>query len=128
MRAVFLAAALDDDWLLPNQRHGMALSQIDRLLLVTNCRDPAMKHYHFTNPNDRPQALGCHGVRFPTWLAAAPCQIEQIEACRSVGHHHALDNYLAASDLMREAWRVVSFQDVASAVGPCAYLESRSEK
>ena len=127
VRAVFLAAALDDNWLLPNQRHGMALGQIDWLLLITNRRDPAMKHYHFTDSFDRPQALGRHGVRYSAWLGGVPCRIEQIEACRSVGHHHALENYLTASDLMREAWRVVSFQDVASAARPCAYLESRSE-
>ena len=38
IRAVLVAAALDNDWLLPGRRHGQALGHFDRVLTYTEGR------------------------------------------------------------------------------------------
>ena len=45
LRASLIAAALDNDWLLPGRRHGQALTQVDRLFITRNAIDPVLHWY-----------------------------------------------------------------------------------
>lgn len=45
VRAVLMAAALDSHWLSPGQRHGLALTQVDQMLVTINRADPALRFY-----------------------------------------------------------------------------------
>src|SRR5690606_23789705 len=43
---LLIAAAVHQHWLNAGGRHGMALQNVDRLVLITNRCDPAMRFYH----------------------------------------------------------------------------------
>ncbi len=72
IRAVLLAGAIDDHWLLPGRRYGQALTQVERILVTVNGCDPALQRYrlvyglHCSN-----QAIGYVGLSSPSRLADA---------------------------------------------------------
>ena len=45
VRAVLMAAALDDHWLAPGHRHGLAMTQVEQMLITVNSADPALRFY-----------------------------------------------------------------------------------
>jgi hypothetical protein len=107
MPAVFLAAALDAHWLGEGQCHGLAMNQIDRLFLVNNPLDPAMRFYHLSATSGKPQALGLCG---PTYIdAERASRIHQWNASRYVGKTHDLRCYVASRQVMAIAWDYLTF-------------------
>lgn len=99
-RVLLIAAAVDSDWLLPGRPHGMALHLVERMVLINNSCDPAMRFYHLSSRWRDPNALGQYGLRNPAWLGPASERIYEIDACCEVGRHHALEYYLGATRLM----------------------------
>jgi hypothetical protein len=92
VKAVLIAAALHSNWLGDGQYHGLAMSQVDRMLLVNSCQDVAMRYYRFSTKRGRPQALGLRG---PTYLSSAErSKMEQRDVSRSTGSRHDLFLYL----------------------------------
>lgn len=104
IRVGLIAPAYDADWLQPGHYHGRAVSQMERLLLVTNQRDPAMRLYHFSVERGRIHALGKEGIAEPYRMGAANRRISRIDVSDTVGRSHALGDYLAASGKMRTLW------------------------
>ena len=93
VRAAFVAAALDADWLRPGSYHGRALEQVDELLLVNNHLDPAMRFYHLAmDSGARP--LGYGG---PRGLGHFANRVRSVDVTGAVGRHHAIEEYLASS-------------------------------
>ena len=107
LRVGMIAAAYDADWLQPGHFHQRAMSQVERLILVTNHRDPAMRLYHFSVERGRVHALGKTGPTNPGSLKSANRRIKKIDVSHSVGRSHALVDYLAASSQLRTMWRQV---------------------
>ena len=106
VNVVLLAAALNSDWLCPGHCHGQALSMVNRMVLVNNCADRAMKYYHFSTTCGRPQALGLCG---PTCIdPAGAAKIVEINVSRYVGSDHNLFCYLSAPGVTREIGELVS--------------------
>jgi hypothetical protein len=102
VNVVLLAAALHADWLAPGRYHGLAMSQVDQMLLLNNCSDPAMKYYRFVTKGCRPQALGCCGpMRIDTDGAA---KITQRNVRCYVGREHNLFCYLSAPGAIGQIW------------------------
>ena len=101
-RVVLMAAACDADWLLPDHRDGQALSLVDRMLVTTDARDPAMKWYSRLYGRGGPEALGYAG---PCCLPQpGSCgKIELIDVSCSVGRRHDWDIYATAPELA-SAW------------------------
>jgi hypothetical protein len=92
VNTVLIAAALHANWLGDGQYHGLAMSQVDRMLLINSCQDVAMRYYRFSAKRGRPQALGLRG---PTYLSSAErSKIEQRDVSRSTGSRHDLFLYL----------------------------------
>lgn len=60
-KALLLAAATPSDWLLTGCPHGNALGQVDRLYLMVNSCDRALKRFHMVDRCTRPCALGYVG-------------------------------------------------------------------
>jgi hypothetical protein len=60
-RVVLMASAMDNDWLLPGHPHGLAVSKVDRLLLLNNSRDHALKRYWVVSGSHQVPALGFAG-------------------------------------------------------------------
>lgn len=87
IRAVLLAAAEDDGWLSPGAPNGRAIPTVDRMLLLNNSCDNALKHYPLLDRCTRASALGYVG------LPTADPKISQCDACSAVGEEHDWANY-----------------------------------
>jgi hypothetical protein len=107
-RVVLIAAALNSNWLGPNQYHGMAMSQIDQMLCINNCQDMAMRYYHLSTKCGRPQALGLCG---PTYLAAQDREkIRNRDVSRYDGRRHDLMRYIRAPGATEQMWDYTTFE------------------
>lgn len=94
IRAVLLAAAEDDGSLNPGAPNQMAIPTLDRLLLINNGCDSALKHYPLMDRCTRPSALGYVG------LATNDPKIEQCDACSIVGTEHVWSHYFCSECLV----------------------------
>jgi hypothetical protein len=122
MQVVAVAAALDNDWLLPGHRHGKALSQMAAVLLVNNGCDMLLKRYRrIYADHGHEQALGYAGFNTLLLPAADAAKITQIDACCQVGKHHTLDGYLASPYLMARMRPYLQF--TAAQTPPTAHPE-----
>ncbi len=97
IRAVLVAAALDADWLLPGRRNGLTLSQVDRMLVTRNARDPVLRWYRLTYGRGGPPAMGHVG---PAWCGPAG-NLEVLDVTCSVGRAHRWAWYMADCGLRR---------------------------
>lgn len=109
VRVLLIAAAVHHDWLLPGGRHGMAWQLVDRLVLITNRCDPAMRFYHLLERRGRPRALGEFGITRLWALGDASERLVQFDACRAVGKRHGEVYYLSAGPLLRVAGQQILF-------------------
>lgn len=101
VRAVFWAAAVHNDWLLEGQYHGNAMQAIDRLLILVNSCDSALKYYHLLE-RDRCPALGYAGLSggmSPDLLK----RVEQRKVENLIGQEHDSEPYLYAPYITQRA-------------------------
>ena len=108
--AVYIAAAFDADWLGRGHYHGRSMEQIDRLLVVTNRRDPAMRLYPLLYREYRAQAMGFEGPTSLTREASSRVHLRRVGA--NVGRTHDIHDYLSKGGFMSSAWRRLTFADV----------------
>ncbi len=105
VRAILVAAALDNDWLLPGHNHGQALSQLDRVLLTTNWSDTVLKWYPLVYRRRGTMALGRTGSACPSRLGPNGEKIETVNVDCSVGRNHSFCHYMHAPRVSsRLAW------------------------
>jgi len=90
MRAVLVAGAEDAHWLLPGQRAGLALSQVDRMLITVNRCDPVLRWYPLLYRRGGPPALGHTG---PAGCLPAK-KVELLDVSCSVGRFHEWERYV----------------------------------
>ncbi len=110
MNVVLLPGGLHAHWLGEGQYHGLAMTQVNQMFLVNNCRDPAMRFYHLAFPG-RPQALGLRG---PTRLSSAGrSKITMRDVSRYVSQHD-LYHYLCVPGVPGHIW------DYATGVTPAS--------
>jgi hypothetical protein len=110
---VLMAAALNDDWLVPHHRHGQAHLQIDELLLLNNSSDPVLKRYRLLDGCRGAEALGYVG--FPCRCTAVwGDKITQIDAAGTVGRTHRECIYLCSAYLMTQARRCALWENESS--------------
>jgi hypothetical protein len=95
VNAVLMAAANHSYWLAEGQHHGRAMSQVDRMLLINNCQDRAMRYYDMLVPGrGGPQAMGLRG---PTRISSKDSgKIYNRDVSRYVGSSHELMDYICA--------------------------------
>ncbi len=105
IRVAMIAAAFDADWMLPGRYHGRAISQVEKLVLVTNHRDPMMRLFHFSVDRRKIHALGKEGGPHTQSLGKAARRIKPVDVTHEVGRSHKLVDYLAASGKMGVVWR-----------------------
>jgi hypothetical protein len=100
MNVFLISATMHAHWLGDGQYHGLAMTQVNRMFLVNNCRDPAMRYYHLAF-NGRPQAMGLRG---PTYISPAErSKIMSRDVSRYVSRH-LLDQYLCVPGLPGQMW------------------------
>jgi len=96
LRAVLVAAAMDNASLLPGRRNDQALLSADRVLITQNGRDRVLKWYPRMYGRGGPDALGYTGPACPARLGELQEKIEVLGLSCSVGKTHAWTHYLAS--------------------------------
>lgn len=99
VRAVLIAAGMDDTALLPWGPNGLALTQTQRVLITCNLADPALRWYRRLYGRGGPDALGFVGPACPSQLGPEQQKLEVINVSGQVGRNHAWDCYLWAPSL-----------------------------
>jgi hypothetical protein len=107
IRVALMAAAFDADWILPGEMHQRAIQQVDRMVVVTNRHDPAMRFFKLSTRNSRADALGLAGVPHKEKLGTAAKRIQYIDVSAEVGHSHVIYDYLADVPKMNRMWQQV---------------------
>ena len=105
VRVALMAAAFDADWMLPGEVHERAITQIERLVVVTNKQDPAMRFFKLSTKNSRVDALGLAGMPRSAKLGTAAKRIQYLDVTAEVGRSHVIDDYLADTPKMNRMWR-----------------------
>ena len=95
---VFVAPAVRCDALAPQGPYAETLACFDRLTLVINSRDDALKFFPWLDPDLRADALGFVGMP-RRW--AGDAEFTATDAARIVGKNHGLPLYLASPTLTR---------------------------
>jgi hypothetical protein len=109
---VLLAAAVHSDWLCPGRCHGLAMTQVNEMLLVNNPADRAMKYYRFVTKRGNPQALGYCG---PTCIDSANAsKIAKRNVAGYVGSDHDLFCYIRVPGVIAGIWELA---DTSSSSG-----------
>lgn len=106
LRSVLMAAAIDEDWLLPGRRYGRALAAVDRMVLFVNPHDRVLRWYRFLTPSSGP-ALGVHGVASPGELGPQRRKLEQINVNPVLGAQHGWSNYANSVQIIERLKREV---------------------
>ncbi|HWB13226.1 MAG TPA: hypothetical protein VG826_28630 [Pirellulales bacterium] len=97
---VLISAAVDNDWLLPGRKLDMALSQVDRLLLVNNTSDRVLKRYHWLyGRRSTATALGNTGLPAGVRLGPDGDKVVQYDAAPIVGRQHGCGAYIESPRL-----------------------------
>ncbi|HEX5445259.1 MAG TPA: hypothetical protein VFW87_15580 [Pirellulales bacterium] len=105
LRAVLLAAAVDDDWLLPGHRHGNALSAVERMVVTVNPQDRVLRWYRFLVPRSHATALGSHGVVNRAALGRQAQKLVQLNAHQAVGGQHGWTSYISSPEVVAQLRR-----------------------
>ena len=112
MRAVLMAAALDNSWLTPRQRHGLAMSQVERLLVMKNPRDRALRAYRLLYGLFRgPAALGYTGMSGLGNLGPHRNKVSQLNVSNWVGDAHDWTRYMNSPVLVRRMRPFALFEE-----------------
>lgn len=109
-RAVLIAAAECDGVLAVGSEHELALSQVDRMLVLVNGCDPALKWFRFVDKCARCDALGYRGVAGSVGGNAG--KVRQVEASSIVGAEHYWLPYVSSQTLIEEMIPYIWFDDV----------------
>lgn len=97
LHLVFVAAAVRQDALAPCGEYRSVVRCIDRLTLLNNSRDQALRFFEFIDPDLRTEALG-HEHMPARWL---PSDVEfiQVDAAPVVGKSHRFPPYMESPSL-----------------------------
>lgn len=96
-QAVFIAPALDVNWLGPGQHQSDAWLAMNRLMVMFNRCDPALKRFACSERCYKPTALGYVG---PWWGGNGVGEVESENATGIVGKSHSELLYLGSPYLM----------------------------
>jgi hypothetical protein len=107
MRVVLVAAALHSNWLGAGQYHGQAMTQVDKMLLINNHTDRALKLYHLSTPSGSPKALGSCG---PTCIGDERHKIRSIDVSRAEGPKHEEMGYLCVPGTACRLWNYAAWE------------------
>ncbi len=104
VRAVLMSAALDAHWLSPGQRYGLALTQVEHLLVTVNPADQALQWYPRMNHllHKGANALGFVGVPCDCSLSHQVGKIVQWNVSGIVGSTHSWQVYEGSPLIMRQ--------------------------
>lgn len=97
---VLVAAAVQADALAPRGPYRSATRCLDRLVLVNNTRDSALRFFEYVDPRLRAEALGHEGM--PAGWVPRGVEFRALDAAQVVGRRHAFTSYLDSAGLLRQ--------------------------
>lgn len=100
LRAVLLAAAMDNDWLLPGEFHGLALEPVERMTVLINRRDVVLRFYPVLHRHTGSPALGISGLWESGQWATAAEKLVQHDVTDQVRMLHSVLPYLRSAPIM----------------------------
>jgi len=104
-RAALLAPALDADSLVPGRRNGLALTQVERVLITVNRCDPILKLYPLVDKCNCHEAMGYTGPAGLNRLGPARELIELVDVSCTVDGRHGWRFYFGDPSLRRRTAR-----------------------
>lgn len=97
VQAALLAAAEENNWLWPDQRHGLALTQVERALVTINRRDRLLRQ--FIRLTSAP-ALGTSGIPETARLGELQSKVKQFVVTPYLGGAHRWSRYTKSAAIM----------------------------
>jgi hypothetical protein len=111
VRAIFLAAAVDNNSLLPGCIYGRAISQVEQMLMVFDPCDRVLHWYRFLERGHRgPESVGYTGLASQRLAPADSARLRQINSSPYIGNQHSIVAYLGSAPLMAEVRAVALFE------------------
>ena len=108
-----LGPAMDSDWLEPGSPRGLAPVAVDRILVVTNERDRALKWYSRIYGRGGPEAMGYVG---PAGTAGG--KLEVVDVSCELGRKHDFDLYQESSPVCQNLARYTFLRDAPATARP----------
>jgi len=99
VNVVFIAPAIRCDALAPRGPYREVLDRIDRLTLLVNSTDDALRFFPLLDCSQRADALGYVGMP-RRWIPPA-VEFSSVDAANIVGRTHGFQHYLSSPSLMR---------------------------
>lgn len=88
------------NWLLAGDENGRALHAVNKLYVMHNWRDPALKRYRCLVRDGRGKGLGYSGIRYRKRLGKYANRYEQINVANVLGITHSWNSYVKSKTLM----------------------------
>ncbi len=103
LRAVLIAAAVDDGGLLPGRSYSRAILQVERMLILFNPGDRVLRWYRLLERGHRgPEALGYTSLAERYLSSADRAKIRQVNSSPYVGQQHYIGAYTSSAWLMAQ--------------------------
>lgn len=117
IRTVFVASAIDHDWLNPQEHFGRALMCTECLINLTNHKDPALFIYPFRRIGSS-RALGCTGFTKSDRrdLNGWNTKVRDLDVSGMIGAKHMWPSYLEQKGLARHLQNYLFFADVPAPI------------
>ncbi|MEQ8786184.1 MAG: hypothetical protein RIC55_07785 [Pirellulaceae bacterium] len=100
--AILWTPAMNNDWLIPGRYHGEAVNCVDRMLVLYNPCDRAMRFYHLVAPSRKYGGMGYSGLASPGRLGNAVERVEQYNTSGQLGGEHSFVNHLNSRWIMEK--------------------------
>ena len=100
LRVTLIAAATSSGSLNPQATYGNAYPMMDRLLLLNNTADRALKLYKFLDRQRRISPMG-RGIAGRSLLEDEGERVEQFDFAKTIGHKHSLSGYFCSPKIRR---------------------------
>ena len=126
LRAVLLAAALDNYSLAQGQRNGLALSQVDQLLNLYNPCDEVLKWYSLLCSLHGPEAAGYTGL--VGYLGEHRSKVRQVDVSGYIGDSHDWQDYFYYRGIVARIAGVALFPDRPAGLGDVEIVEPTTHR
>lgn len=100
LRCVLLAAAMDNNWLLPGMRHERSVSQVERMVITVSRADHVLYFYPMLWGCGGPDALGKTGLINASSLGPDAAKIAHVDVTRVVHGRHGWKNFAESPEIM----------------------------
>ena len=100
VRLVFIAPAVPNSWLCHDHACSLALTKVQRMLILGNRRDKVLKYFPYSPGANGNLALAVSAVR-PDCLGEHATRVQQYDFSQQIGRSHKVQDYLQVPAAVR---------------------------